>query len=45
MIVPIIPALNPDEKLEKLVKELVKSYNKIIIVNDGSKSDEIFKKL
>lgn len=45
MVVPIIPAFNPDEKLIKLVNELLKSFNKIIIVNDGSASDEIFKKL
>ena len=44
-IVPIIPALNPDDKLIKLVDELKKDYNKIIIVNDGSESDEIFNKL
>ncbi len=44
-IVPIIPALNPDEKLIKLVDELKKDFNKIIIVNDGSESDEIFNKL
>lgn len=44
-IVPVIPALNPDDKLVKLVNELKKDYKDIIIVNDGSKSDEIFKKL
>ena len=45
MVVPIIPALNPDEKLIEIVKELKKEFNKIIIVNDGSNSDEIFKKI
>ena len=45
MVVPIIPALNPDEKLIKIVDELKKHFKKIIIVNDGSNSDEIFKKL
>ena len=45
MVVPIIPALNPDEKLIKIVNELKKNFNKIIIINDGSTSDEIFKKL
>lgn len=45
MVVPIIPALNPDIKLIKIVDELRKSFDKIIIVNDGSNSDEIFKKL
>ena len=45
MVVPIIPAFNPDEKLIKIVKELKKYFKKIIIVNDGSESDEVFKKL
>ena len=44
-IVPIIPALNPDKKLVKLVKELDKEYKDIIIVNDGSSSDKIFNEL
>ena len=44
-IVPIVPALNPDKKLVKLVDELKKEYKDIIIVNDGSKTDDIFKKL
>lgn len=44
-IVPIIPALNPDKKLIKLVKELEKDYKDIIIVNDGSESDKIFNEL
>lgn len=44
-VVPIVPALNPDEKLIKLVDELKKEYKDIIIVNDGSTSDKIFKKL
>ena len=43
-VVPIIPALNPDERLIKIVDELIENdYKKIIIVNDGSNSDEIFK--
>ena len=44
-VVPIIPALNPDDKLIKLVNELKESFKKIIIVNDGSESLEIFDKL
>lgn len=45
-IVPIIPALNPNEKLIELVKELIKNnFNKIIIVNDGSENNDIFIKL
>lgn len=45
MVVPIIPALNPDDRLISLVEELSKEYDKIIIVNDGSNDDSIFKKL
>ena len=45
MVVPIIPAYNPDEKLIKLVNGLKKEFEKIIIVNDGSASNDIFKKL
>ena len=45
MVVPIIPALNPDLKLINLVNELKKTFKKIIIVNDGSTSNEIFNEL
>lgn len=42
-VVPIIPALNPDEKLIKCVEELIASgFEKIIIVNDGSEDLKIF---
>ena len=45
-IVPIIPSLNPDNKLERLVDELIENnFKKIIIVNDGSSDKEIFDKL
>lgn len=44
-VVAIIPALNPDYKLIDLIDELRKSFKKIIIVNDGSSSDEVFKKI
>ena len=44
-VVPIIPALNPDDKLIKLVEELKNTFKDIIIVNDGSDSDEIFNKI
>ena len=44
-IVVIIPALNPDEKLIKLISELKDHFNKIIVVNDGSESDRVFKKI
>ena len=46
-VVILIPAYNPNEKLLKLVSELLKSnFSKIIIVNDGSTNNfEIFEKL
>ena len=44
-VVPIIPSLNPDDKLIKLVNELKKSFKDIIIVNDGSESNDIFNKI
>lgn len=45
-VVPIIPSLNPDNKLIVLVDELIKNdFKKIIIVNDGSESKDIFNKL
>ena len=44
-VVPIIPALNPDNKLIKLVNDLKEDFKKIIIVNDGSESDEVFNKI
>ena len=45
-IVPIIPSLNPDYKLEGLVDELIRNdFKIIIIVNDGSSDSEIFDKL
>ena len=44
-VVPIIPALNPDDKLIKLVNDLKKDFKDIIVINDGSKDDTIFKKL
>ena len=44
-IVPIIPALNPDDKLIKLVNDLKMEFKNIIIVNDGSDSTKIFDKL
>ena len=44
-VVPIIPSLNPDNKLISIVNELGNVFPRIIIVNDGSVSDEIFNKL
>jgi len=45
-IVPIIPSLNPDYKLERLVDELIENdFKKIIVVNDGSSDNSIFDKL
>ena len=45
MVVPVIPCLNPDQKLIKLVQELESYFKDIIVVNDGSISNEIFNKL
>lgn len=40
-IVVIIPALNPDEKLLRILSQLIGSgYKKIILVNDGSKKEQ-----
>lgn len=42
-VVPVIPALNPDEKLLKSIEELISNgFEKIIIVNDGSNNNKIF---
>lgn len=39
-IVILIPALNPNEKLIELVKELISNqFQNIIVVNDGSKEE------
>ncbi|MGD6831750.1 glycosyltransferase [Sutcliffiella halmapala] len=36
----LIPAYNPDDKLTTLVKEIIENrFSKIIVVNDGSKSE------
>jgi len=44
--IPIIPSLDPDDKLIKLVNELIKNnFNKIIIVDDGTEDKTIFNKL
>lgn len=45
MIVPIIPALNPDDKLIKIVDNLRENFSEIIVVNDGSINNDIFDKL
>ena len=45
-VVPIIPALNPDDRLINLVLELIENkFKKIIIVNDGSENNDIFSEL
>ncbi|HSQ97280.1 MAG TPA: bifunctional glycosyltransferase family 2/GtrA family protein [Rickettsiales bacterium] len=42
----LIPAYNPDKKLIELLKELQSNdIEKIVIVNDGSATDTIFKKI
>lgn len=47
-IMPLIPAYEPDEKLEKYVDELINNgFKKILIVNDGSseKANKYFENL
>lgn len=45
-IVPIIPSLEPDNKLAILVNNLIANeYKNIIIIDDGSKDKRIFNKL
>ena len=45
-IIPVIPSLNPDARLIKLIKELIEEkFKKIIIVDDGSEDKTIFNKL
>ena len=45
-MIVIIPAYEPDYRLENLVKSLKKEKNlKLIVVNDGSSSDEVFNKI
>ena len=43
-MIVIIPAYEPDYRLENLVNSLKKEKNlKLIVVNDGSSSDDVFK--
>ena len=45
-VIPIIPSLNPDNKLIDLVNDLLENeFNKIIVVDDGSKDKDIFNTL
>lgn len=45
-IIPVIPSLNPDARLIKLVLELIDNkFKKIIIIDDGSIDKTIFNKL
>ena len=44
-IIILVPAYNPDENLIKLVHELKKYENKIIIIDDGSNEQKIFNKI
>ena len=44
--IPIIPSLDPDDKLIKLVNDLIENnFKRIIIVDDGSPDKTIFNKL
>lgn len=45
-VIPVIPSLDPDNRLITIVDNLIKSgYKKIIIVDDGTKDKIIFNKL
>ena len=45
-VVIIIPAYNPDNRLEKVLQDLQEEgYNQIVVVNDGSGKTEIFDKI
>lgn len=44
-IIILIPAYNPNEILIKLVQELKKYKNKIVVVDDGSDEQKIFKQI
>lgn len=46
-IIAIIPALNPQDKILKIVEELIKfGFEKVIVVDDGSfENTEVFLKL
>ncbi len=45
-ICAVVPSLNPDEKLIDVITGLKeKGFEKIILVNDGSESDEYFVRL
>ena len=45
-MVVVIPAYEPDYRLENLVSSLKKEKNlKLIVVNDGSSSDDVFNKI
>ena len=47
-VIPLVPSLNPDEKMTKYIKELIKiGFEKIIVINDGSskKYDDYFNEI
>lgn len=45
-MVVVIPAYEPDYRLENLISSLKKEKNlKLIVVNDGSSSDDVFNKI
>lgn len=45
-VVIVIPAYNPNSHLENIIRDLKESgYRKIVVVNDGSKTKEIFYKI
>lgn len=45
-VIVIIPAYNPDEKLEKTISDLKKNqYINIIVINDGSTNNKVFDRI
>jgi len=45
-VIPIIPSLDPDDKLINVINDLIDNgFNKIILINDGTKDKTIFNEL
>ena len=45
-VIPIIPSLDPDEKLINVINDLIENgFNKIILINDGTEDKSIFNEL
>jgi hypothetical protein len=45
-VIPIIPSLDPDDKLINVINDLIDNgFNKIILINDGTEDKRIFNEL